>query len=296
MDTKECLISPRSNPTKGADDGYGLLARNIPQFHSVNQLPIKLDPARLDDGSGIQETLKTNHAQYHASCRILFNNTKLQRAQKRKRPTGDGDESNSSRNKVPRRGPTPQKAECFLCEEEGGEVREAMTMKLNKKVNKCTKRISDGKLLAKLSAGDVVAQELKYHPTCLVALYNRERAHLHELKELKKTEEMERNAVYPIAFSELVTYITETKGACESSNPLIFRLCDLCLLYRERLEQLGIESPAVHATRLKDQLLVHILELRAHREGRDVMLAFEEDVGAILADMEKPFIWQRLPG
>ena len=171
-----------------------------------------------------------------------------------------------------------------------------MTMKLNKKVNECTKRISDGKLLAKLSAGDVVAQELKYHPTCLVALYNHERAHLHELKELKKIEEMERNAVYPIAFSELVTYITETKGACESSNPLIFRLCDLCLLYRERLEQLGIESPAVHATRLKDQLLVHILELRAHCEGRDVILAFEEDVGAILTDMEKPFIWQRLPG
>ena len=45
-----------------------------------------------------------------------------------------------------------------------------MTMKLNKKVNECTKRISDGKLLAKLSAGDVAAQELKYHPTCLVGL------------------------------------------------------------------------------------------------------------------------------
>ena len=226
MDTKECLISPRSNPTKGADDEYGLLARNIPQFQSVSQLPIKLDPARLDDGSGIQETLKTNHAQYHASCRILFNNTKLQRAQKRKRPTGDGNESNSSSNKAPWRGSAPQKAECFLCEEEGAEVREAMTMKLNKKVNECAKTISDGKLLAKLTAGDVVAQELKYHPTCLVVLYTCERALLHELKELKKTEEIERNAAYLIAFSELATYITETKVTCESSNPPIFgRVC-----------------------------------------------------------------------
>ena len=67
---------------------------------------------------GYKKHSRTNHAQYHAICRILFNNTKLQRAQKRKRPTGDGDESNSSS--------------------------------------------SDGKLLAKLSAGDVVAQELKY--------------------------------------------------------------------------------------------------------------------------------------
>ena len=40
---------------------------------------------------------------------------------------------------------------------------------------------------AKLSAGDVVAQELKYHSTCLVGLYNRERAHLHH-EELKKVE------------------------------------------------------------------------------------------------------------
>ena len=225
MDLKECLISPCSNPNKGADDGYSLLARNIPQFQSVNQLPIKLDPARFDDGSGKQETLKTNQAQYHVSCRILFNSTQLQRAQKRKRPSGDGDENNSSSNKVSRRSPTHQKAECFLCEEQGGEVREAMNMKLNKRINECAKTFSNGKLLAKLSAGDVVAQELKHHPTCLVALYNRERAHLHELKDLKKTEEMERNAAYPIAFSEVVTYITETKVASESSNPPIFQLC-----------------------------------------------------------------------
>ena len=59
------------------------------------------------------------------------------------------------------------------------------------------------------------------------------------------------------------------------------------LLYRERLEQLGIESPAVHATRLKDQLLVHIPELQAHHEGCDVMLAFEKDVGAIHTEASK---------
>lgn len=33
------------------------------------------------------------------------------------------------------------------------------------------------KLLAKLIAGDVVAQEFKYHPACLVGPYNRERHH-----------------------------------------------------------------------------------------------------------------------
>ena len=286
MDRKERLVSPCSNPYKGADDGYSLLARNIPRFHSVNQLPIKLDPARLDDGSGIQETLKANQAQYHASCRILFNNTKLQRVEKRAMRSDDEDVSNSGDNKVPRKSQTFKQVECFLCEKEGGELREAMTMKLNKRVNECAKTISDRRLIAKLSAGDVIAQELKYHPACLVDLYNRERAHL-RAEELQKTEETEKAASYPIAFSELVTYITEIKVASESSNPPIFRLGDLCLLYRERLEQLGIESPVVHATRLKDQLLFHIPELQAHREGRDVILAFEQDVGAILSEARK---------
>ncbi len=174
VDKKERLISPLLNPTKRVDDGYSLLGRNIPRFHSVNQLPINLNPARLDDGTGIEETLRTNKAQYHDSCKMLFNNTKLQRAEKRLMPATDKDESSNSSSKVPRRSQVPERAECFLCEEEGGDLREAMTMKLNKRLNECAKNLSDGKLLAKLSTGDVVAQEMKYHHTCLVALYNRE--------------------------------------------------------------------------------------------------------------------------
>ena len=38
--------------------------------------------------------------------------------------------------------------------------------------------INDGKLPAVLSEGDVVAQELKYHYSCLTALYNKEMAYL----------------------------------------------------------------------------------------------------------------------
>ena len=58
-------------------------------------------------------------------------------------------------------------------------------------------------------------------------------------------------------------------------------------MYKDRLEQLGIDSPKVHATRLKEQLLFHIPELEAHRAGRDVVLAFKKDVGAILEQASK---------
>ena len=59
------------------------------------------------------------------------------------------------------------------------------------------------------------------------------------------------------------------------------------MLYKKRQEQLGVESPDVHPTRFKDQLLFHIPKLQAHRQGRDVLLAFENDVGSLLSQASK---------
>ena len=160
-----------------------------------------------------------------------------------------------------------------------------MTMQVNNRINECAKTLSDGKLLAKLSVGDVIAQEVKYHPACLVALYNRERAYL-KVQEQEKAKEHWKEA-YPIAFSELVTYITEMKNASDSRDPHIFKLANLTMLYKQRLEQLGVESPDVHPTRLKDQLLFHIPKLQAHHQGQDVLLAFENDVGSNLSQASK---------
>jgi hypothetical protein len=55
--------------------------------------------------------------------------------------------------------------ECFICEKQASrsELREAMTMQLNTRHHQCAQNLQDQNLLAKLSAGDVVAQELKYH-------------------------------------------------------------------------------------------------------------------------------------
>ena len=46
-------------------DGYTMIATNIPLFHAINEMPFFLDPARLDDGRGIRETLRKNKTQYH---------------------------------------------------------------------------------------------------------------------------------------------------------------------------------------------------------------------------------------
>ena len=74
----------------------------------------------------------------------------------------------------------PELVQCFICENFFGqsEVREAMTMQLNDRLNQCAQNLQDEKLLAKLSVGDAIAQELKYHAGYLTALYNRERSAL----------------------------------------------------------------------------------------------------------------------
>ena len=94
---KEDLYPPQANPARRGTDGYIKLATNIPLSHSLSALPIKLDPARLDEGGGIEETLRQKKALYHESCRFLFDNTKLSRAEKRSTSAGNSDEGGRSK-------------------------------------------------------------------------------------------------------------------------------------------------------------------------------------------------------
>ena len=49
-------------------DGYAMLATCV----SLYDIPLILDPARLDKSSGIEETLRRNKAVYHCSSQHLF--------------------------------------------------------------------------------------------------------------------------------------------------------------------------------------------------------------------------------
>ena len=81
-----------------------------------------------------------------------------------------------------------------------------------------------------------------------------------------------------VAFAELVVYIEDARSK-ESIAP-VFKLADLAQLYRSRLQQLGVISETrMHTTRLKQKLLARFPDMRAQIKGRDVLLAFDEDVG-----------------
>lgn len=73
----------------------------------------------------------------------------------------------------------------------------------------------------------------------------------------------------------------ETKSSSEGLS--VFRLADMVHLYWQRLEQLGVEAPDVNSTRLKDKLLAELPELEVHKQKRDILLAFQNDVGLALS-------------
>ena len=46
--------------------------------------------------------------------------------------------------------------------------------------------------------------------------------------------------------------------------------------------QLGVTHPSVHSTRLKEHILGHFPQLKAFKEGRDILMMSSEDIGSAL--------------
>ncbi len=123
----------------------------------------------------------------------------------------------------------------------------------------------------------MIAQDAKYHLKCLVSLYNKTEA-VHDKN--KNNQESMENISYSITLAELLAYIDEAR---KDDDIRVFKFTDLCKLYSTRLQQLGVEQhDSVHSTRLKNRILAHFPDLAAHKEGYDVLLAFNKDLGAAL--------------
>ena len=120
----------------------------------------------------------------------------------------------------------------------------------------------------------MVALEAEYHLACFMDLYNRKRA----LKE-KTQEDSMTQCIHGAVLAELVAYIEETKLQ-ESVLP-VFKLADFSRLYTNRMEEQDVKVEGrVHSTRLKQNTLSD--SRHASKEGREVLLVFNKDVGVVL--------------
>ena len=65
MDWKKCFLCQKAEGSlRGSDDGYKIMAKNLPEFRTVGGAE-NVDFSVINDGSGILNTLKEHHALYH---------------------------------------------------------------------------------------------------------------------------------------------------------------------------------------------------------------------------------------
>jgi len=128
---------------------------------------------------------------------------------------------------------------------------------------------------SKISGGDLIAQEAKYHLQCLVSLYNKAR-------DTKAGDEADLDKVnHGLAFAGLVSYIEDSR--LDNGVAPMFKISDLVILYKARLQQLGTTvTGRIHSTKLKDRILSYFPDLTAIKQGREVLLVFNNDIGNAL--------------
>ena len=278
------LSCPAKSKRTDIGAGYQSLGDNLNSFLKLGKQPLPIDISRLDEGDGIVSTLTRNNAQWHPSCRLKCCGSRLARAELSSVSTTCSDAAEGlpyMLRQAEIRAPLGE-MKCFFCDEVGTDaipLHEAMTPRITNRVKHCAFKLQDQKLIAKLSQCDLVAQEAKYHANCLVKLYN---------ASSRKTEEGETQnsdrVSHGLALVELLGYIEDVKLNSKDIAP-IFKLTDLVQLYTNRLVELGVKiTGRIHSTDLKNRILANMPGLQAYKQGRDVLLSFNDDVGFALRD------------
>ena len=205
-ETEEKLVCPNST-RKNYGSGYKSLADNLNQFREIGEVPIEVPLSSLDEGNGIEQTLKDHEAKWHKSCSNKCSTLKLQRAQKRKLEESSVESSDVT---------AESQQTCFFCNETGDNLRRAATLSLDSNVRAAATKLQDRRLLTKLAAGDLLAIDAYYHAGCLAGLYNRLRS-ISPKEEADNTPQVSLDA---IALAELVSYIKENANQQFLSCPI----------------------------------------------------------------------------
>ncbi|CAG2234584.1 unnamed protein product [Mytilus edulis] len=122
--------------------------------------------------------------------------------------------------------------------------------------------LHDITLLAKLSAGDLVAQEAKYHAKCLLYLYRKASRVANDDGSEGRTQT---RVIHGVALAELVSFTEETRSKDNIAS--VFIMSDLSKMYGNRLEKMEAEQESrVHSTRLKNRLLTYISNIEAYKQ------------------------------
>ena len=278
---------------KDVGASYASFARNLEEFHEIGSVPGHLTVEELNQGQGIEHSLKERKSLWHKTCRNRFSNTNLERAKKRKHDRENEEEnskllvteSTSSPVKA-RRSSLPGSSfssHCFFCESSDipANLHSASTLEVDRRVRECASLVNDNRLIGKLASGDMVAIEAKYHAKCPVGLYNQARKLKFSLKS-ENASSCKPIDIEELAFSELVAFIDES---LEVEEPAVLKPSDLVKFYSSKLSELGEEHPdRINATRPKTRVLTAFPDLTTHAQGREVLLVLSLEIGDVLLE------------
>ena len=111
---------------------------------------------------------------------------------------------------------------CFFCDKssKAKSLCNFESLEVEKKIRHIAVQLQDMKLIAKLSAGDMIAQRAKYHPKCLTALYNG-----HRRSKSMQTSCTSKEDKHDNALKSVVSHIEDVVKGTEIS--LVFKLSNL---------------------------------------------------------------------
>ena len=173
-ETSESLVCPVLSKRRDPGSGYTTMAANLVKFDELGKLPRTVQLQRLDEGQGVEATMVAHQAKWHKTCMLKYNNTMLRRAEKRliasSSAFGSTDNVPGKRARTHSSEATTSDTSCFFCGKSGTEtLHEVATFQVDTRVRKCAAQVGDNELMARLSMGDMVALEAKYHSKCLLA-------------------------------------------------------------------------------------------------------------------------------
>lgn len=273
-ETSEPLQCPTKSTRKDVGAGYKYVAENLLKFKELDAIPDGVNIQHLNICTDLASTLQKKSAAWHKSCRNKVSNKKFERAHKRKTvESAEQSPVKTRRSYSENQGPDL----CIFCNNPAGRdgLHKVASFDVNFKVRKCATELSDSQLMAKIVAGDLMAIDAQYHTICLAKLYKRA-----ELARNKNKEKSSDSLLNGLAFAELVSYIESHRESMESRPA--FSMKNIKSLYISRIQKFGIDEVQVHTTRLKNRILAAVPDLRSYNEGREVLLAFDQDIGASL--------------
>ena len=173
-ETSESLVCPVLSKRRDPGSGYTTMAANLVKFDELGKLPRTVQLQRLDEGQGVEATMVAHQAKWHKTCMLKYNNTMLRRAEKRliasSSAFGSTDNVPGKRARTHSSEATTSDTSCFFCGKSGTEtLHEVATFQVDTRVRKCAAQVGDNELMARLSMGDMVVLEAKYHSKCLLA-------------------------------------------------------------------------------------------------------------------------------